>query len=49
MRVRTFHAAANPVDLDSVDEVLDALGNETHQTVVVVTTEGGGFEVVPLD
>jgi Flp pilus assembly pilin Flp len=49
MRVRTFHAAADPVDLGSVDDVLAALGSETHQTVVVVTTEGGGFEVVPLD
>ncbi len=49
MRVRTFHAASNPVDLASIDEVLAALGSETHQTVVVVTTEEGGFEVVPLD
>ena len=49
IRVRTFHAAAPAVDVESVDEVLAALSAEAHEHVVVVERADGGFEVIPLD
>ena len=49
IRVRTFHAAGPALDVSSVGDVVAALSSETHQHVVVVTTEDGGFEVIPLD
>jgi hypothetical protein len=49
IRVRTFHAAAPAVDVESVDEVLATLSAEVHEHVVVVERADGGFEVIPLD
>lgn len=48
IRVRTFHAAGPALDVSSVHDVVAALSSETHQHVVVVATEDGGFEVIPL-
>ncbi|MGB5382143.1 MAG: DUF5671 domain-containing protein [Acidimicrobiia bacterium] len=50
IRVRRFHAAAPPIDVDSIGDVLSALGTEGHQHVVIVDrAEGRGFEVIPLE
>jgi hypothetical protein len=50
IRVRRFHAAAPPIDVDSIGDVLAALVTEGHQHVVIVDrAEGRGFEVIPLE
>jgi hypothetical protein len=48
IRVRTFHAAGPALDMSSIEDVVAALRSETHEHVVVVATEDGGFEVIPL-
>ena len=47
--VRTFHAAGQALDVSSVEEVVAALSSETHEHVVVIARDDGGFEVIPLD
>lgn len=49
VRVHLMHAASPPLVAPSVDEVLAALRNETHPQVVVVETDGGEFELLPIE
>ena len=48
IRVQRLHAAAPIVVTPSVEGVMDTLGAETHQRVVVLSS-GDHFEVVPVD
>ncbi len=47
-RVSTMHSDGDPIHIDSMDQVLEALQHETHAQVVVLETEEHGYEVIPL-
>jgi hypothetical protein len=49
LRVQRLHAAASVTLAPSVDVVMDTLGAETHDRVVVLATGEDHYEVVPID
>ena len=47
--VRLHRVVAAPTAAGTVDDVLEALGTEEHQRVVVVGSEHDGYDVIPIE